>query len=92
MTWSYFWRRCFYVNRNKVGALADMGESGNIGAELRFGVGVLLALVPALLAAVTGRPERLLQALVAVVGRRAGADADTSPAGCSLRGVAGRRS
>jgi GT2 family glycosyltransferase len=68
MTWSYFWRRCFFVNRSKVGALADMGEGGNIGAELRFGGGVLLGLAPALLAAVTGRPERLGQALAAVVG------------------------
>ena len=39
MTWSYYWRRCFFVNRNKVGAFADMGEGGNIRAELRFGVG-----------------------------------------------------
>jgi GT2 family glycosyltransferase len=68
MTWSYFWRRCFFVNRNKVGALADMGEGGNIGAELRFGVRVLLAVVPALFATVTGRPERLAQALAALVG------------------------
>jgi glucosyl-dolichyl phosphate glucuronosyltransferase len=68
MTWSYFWRRCFFVNRNKVGALADMGAGGNIGAELRFAVGVLLTLVPALLAAVTGRPERLRQASVALAG------------------------
>jgi GT2 family glycosyltransferase len=68
MTWAYFWRRCFFVNRSKVGALADMGESGNIGAELRFAAGVLLALVPALLAAVAGRPERLNQALVALAG------------------------
>lgn len=68
LTWSYFWRRCFYVNRSKVGAFADLGEAGNIGAELRFGVSVLLGLGPALIAAMSGRPERLLQALVAVVG------------------------
>lgn len=68
LTWSYFWRRCFYVNRSKVGAFADMGEAGNIGAELQFGVSVLLGLGPALLAALSGRPERLVQALVAVVG------------------------
>ncbi|OBG42610.1 hypothetical protein A5672_11455 [Mycobacterium alsense] len=67
LTWSYFWRRCFYVNRSKVGAFADMGEAGNIGAELRFGVGVLLGLGPALLAALSGRPDRLVQALVAAV-------------------------
>ena len=68
LTWSYFWRRCFYVNRSKVGAFADMGEAGNIGAELRFSVGVLLGLGPALAAALSGRPERLVQALAAVVG------------------------
>jgi GT2 family glycosyltransferase len=68
MTWSYFWRRCYYVNRNKVAALADMGEGGNLGAELRFAVRVLLAFVPALLATVTGRPERLRQALAALAG------------------------
>ncbi len=68
MTWSYFSRRCFSVNRKKVAALVDMRESGNIGAELRFGVGVLLALFPALLAAVIGRPQRLRQQLVAVAG------------------------
>jgi GT2 family glycosyltransferase len=68
MTWSYFSRRCFSVNRKKVAALVDMGESGNIGAELRFGIGVLLALFPALLAALSGRPNRLRQKLVAVAG------------------------
>jgi glucosyl-dolichyl phosphate glucuronosyltransferase len=80
LTWSYFWRRCFYVNRSKVGAFADMGEAGNIGAELRFGVRTLLGLGPALIAAVTGRPERLPQALVAIVG--------VALAGCGY--VAGR--
>jgi glycosyltransferase involved in cell wall biosynthesis len=68
LTWSYFWRRCFYVNRSKVTAFADMGEASNIGAELRFAASVLLGLAPALVAAVTGRPERLRQALVAVMG------------------------
>jgi glucosyl-dolichyl phosphate glucuronosyltransferase len=68
MTWSYFWRRCYFVNRNKVAAFADMGEGGNIRAELRFGAGVLLTLVHALLAAVTGRPKQMRQALAAVAG------------------------
>ncbi len=80
LTWSYFWRRCFYVNRSKVSAFANMGEAGNIGAELRFAVSMLLALGPALLAAVTGRPERLRQAVVAVAG--------VALAGCGY--VAGR--
>ncbi|MCV7102987.1 glycosyltransferase [Mycobacterium palustre] len=68
LTWSYFWRRCFFVNRSKVGAFADMGEAGNIGAELRFSASVLSRVGPALMAALIGRPERLVQALVAVVG------------------------
>jgi glucosyl-dolichyl phosphate glucuronosyltransferase len=67
LTWSYFWRRCYYVNRSKVGAFVDMGEAGNIGAEIRFSLSVLLGLGPALVAAFSGRPERLVQALVAVV-------------------------
>lgn len=73
MTWSYYWRRCYFVNRHKVGAVADMGEGGNIRAELRFGAGVLLTLIQALLAAVTGRPKQLRQALAAVVGLALGA-------------------
>jgi glycosyltransferase involved in cell wall biosynthesis len=68
LTWSYYWRRCYFVNRHKVGAVADMGEGGNIRAELRFGAGVLLTLMRALLAAMTGRPQQLRQALAAVVG------------------------
>jgi glycosyltransferase involved in cell wall biosynthesis/GT2 family glycosyltransferase len=36
VTWSYFWRRCFFVNRGKVLAFADMGPAGNLTAELRF--------------------------------------------------------
>ncbi|OBH04713.1 hypothetical protein A5696_03815 [Mycobacterium sp. E2699] len=80
LTWSYFWRRCFYVNRSKVSAFADMGEAGNIGAELRFAVNTLLGIGPALVAVVAGRPERLLQALVALLG--------VALAGCGY--VAGR--
>jgi hypothetical protein len=68
MTWSYFRWRCFSANRIKVGAFAEMGGAGNIGAELHFAVSVLLTLLPALLAAVTGHPERLRQAVVAVIG------------------------
>jgi hypothetical protein len=34
--WSYFWRRCFYVNREKVEAFADMGSAANIRAEREF--------------------------------------------------------
>jgi glucosyl-dolichyl phosphate glucuronosyltransferase len=68
LTWQYFWRRCYFVNRSKVGAFADMGDAGNIGAELRFGFGILAALVPALFLALTGHPQRLAQAGVAAAG------------------------
>jgi glycosyltransferase involved in cell wall biosynthesis len=34
--WRYFWRRCFFVNREKVEAFADMGDAANIRAERDF--------------------------------------------------------
>jgi GT2 family glycosyltransferase len=36
LTWSYFWRRCFFGNRNKVATMRDIGEAGHLGAERRF--------------------------------------------------------
>lgn len=36
LTWSYFWRRCFFVNRGKVQAFRDMDQASNVRAELRF--------------------------------------------------------
>lgn len=36
VTWAYFWQRCFQVNRGKVLAFADLGEAGNLSAELNF--------------------------------------------------------
>lgn len=36
LTWSYFWRRCFWVNRGKVRAFRQMGEAGNLDAERSF--------------------------------------------------------
>lgn len=68
LTWTYFWRRCFFVNRSKVAAFADMGEAGNLGAELRFARDVASEIGPALVAAATGRTERLHQWLASVAG------------------------
>jgi cellulose synthase/poly-beta-1,6-N-acetylglucosamine synthase-like glycosyltransferase len=34
--WRYFWRRCYFVNREKVNAFAEMGEAANIRAERAF--------------------------------------------------------
>ena len=35
-TWRYFWRRCYFVNRGKVEAFANMREAAHLGAELAF--------------------------------------------------------
>ncbi len=39
LTWSYFWRRCFWVNRGKVGAFRQMGGARNLVAERQFAGG-----------------------------------------------------
>jgi GT2 family glycosyltransferase len=36
VSWHYFWRRCFFVNREKVEAFASMGAAANIVAEREF--------------------------------------------------------
>jgi hypothetical protein len=36
LTWSYFWRRCFFVNRSKVAAMRQMGTAGHLRAERSF--------------------------------------------------------
>lgn len=36
LSWSYFWRRCFFVNKGKVRALRDMGGAGDLRAEFHF--------------------------------------------------------
>jgi GT2 family glycosyltransferase len=41
VTWRYFWRRCFFVNRRKVSAFRGMGEAGNLIAERHFVIGAL---------------------------------------------------
>lgn len=35
-TWRYFWRRCYFVNRGKVEAFANMGKAASLGAEMSF--------------------------------------------------------
>jgi cellulose synthase/poly-beta-1,6-N-acetylglucosamine synthase-like glycosyltransferase len=36
LVWAYFWRRCFFVNRGKVGAFRQMGGAQNLQAERSF--------------------------------------------------------
>lgn len=45
-TWSYFWRRCYFVNVGKVEAFANMRGAANLGAELAFVGGIMVGAVP----------------------------------------------
>jgi GT2 family glycosyltransferase len=36
VSWRYFWRRCYFVNRAKVGAFRRMGSAANLTAERDF--------------------------------------------------------
>lgn len=36
VTWRYFWRRCFFVNREKVRVLRRLGSAANLTAEREF--------------------------------------------------------
>lgn len=41
LTWSYFWRRCFFGNRRKVFTLKAIGDAAHLGAERRFALRAL---------------------------------------------------
>jgi len=36
VTWRYFWRRCFFVNRAKIRAFRGMGSAASLSAEREF--------------------------------------------------------
>ena len=36
VSWRYFWRRCFFVNREKVEVFGDLGSAADMGAESKF--------------------------------------------------------
>jgi GT2 family glycosyltransferase len=67
VTWRYFWRRCYFVNREKVRVLRRMGSASNLAAEREF---VLRALTRQVLGdlrrAAAGEPAAL-QALGAML-------------------------
>ncbi len=50
LTWSYFWRRCYTVNRGKVLAFHDLEQAGNQTADLAFVRHALLSAIPGYLA------------------------------------------
>ena len=43
VTWRYFWRRCYFVNRRKVGVFQRIGSAANLVAEREFVIHALTA-------------------------------------------------
>ena len=41
LTWAYFWRRCFFVNRSKAAAVRHMGMARHLRAERSFAMRAL---------------------------------------------------
>jgi GT2 family glycosyltransferase len=69
LTWAYFWRRCFSVNRSKVGAMRQLGPAAHLSAERSFATRLLtLGVLRNLGAALRGRPAGLARAAAIVVG------------------------
>jgi len=69
VAWRYFWRRCFFVNRDKVEAFAAMGPAANLNAEVTF-VRRALTIQPkaALAGAARGHLRALVQLVVMLLG------------------------
>ena len=43
VSWRYFWRRCFFVNREKVEVFSEFGSAASMGAESQFVVRAITA-------------------------------------------------
>ncbi|AZO05201.1 MULTISPECIES: glycosyltransferase [unclassified Mesorhizobium] len=68
-TWKYFWRRCFFVNKGKVEAFAQMGDAATLGAETRFVWHALTRGVPReILQAAKGDAHGLARCAAIIVG------------------------
>jgi GT2 family glycosyltransferase len=69
VSWNYFWRRCFYVNRYKVLAFNEMGDAANLAAELSFALRLLKRRSRDVVRGIAKRDRLLLlQAFVAALG------------------------
>ncbi len=71
VTWRYFWRRCYFVNREKVRVLRRMGSASNLAAEREFVLrAVTRQVVRDVRRAAAGEPGamRALGAMVAGIG------------------------
>jgi GT2 family glycosyltransferase len=68
LTWDYFWRRCYTINRGKVRAFSDMGEAGNIRAELEFAARMAGSVARKLVRGLRGDTDAVRQAGAIVAG------------------------
>jgi GT2 family glycosyltransferase len=69
VSWSYFWRRCFYVNRSKVEAHREMGAASSFGPEIVFVARTMTTgIIRELLSAFRGDWHALLRIGAIVVG------------------------
>ena len=69
VSWNYFWRRCYFVNREKVRVFRDMGEAANLVAERHFVLRAARSDVPrAVWRGLTGDRADLLAAGAMVTG------------------------
>jgi GT2 family glycosyltransferase len=68
LTWDYFWRRCYTINRGKVRAFSDMGAAGNIRAELEFAARMAGSVVRYLLRGLRGDSDAVRRAGAIVAG------------------------
>jgi GT2 family glycosyltransferase len=73
LTWDYFWRRCYMINRGKVRAFSDMGSAGNIQAELEFAARMAGSVARKLLRGLGGDIDAVRQAAAIVAGLAAAA-------------------
>jgi len=68
-TWTYFWRRCFFVNRGKVEAFESLGNAAGLAAETAFVRNAVFSSIPRHLGQVTrGDPWCLARAVAIAVG------------------------
>lgn len=68
VSWHYFWRRCFFVNAEKVEAFADMHSAANLSAEIAFALKTLTVELARELTRIGRGGARAAAAIVAGVG------------------------
>jgi glycosyltransferase involved in cell wall biosynthesis len=71
VTWRYFWRRCYFVNREKVRVYKRMGSAANLVAERQFVLHALTKQTRATIRALSGGDTsalRVLGAMIAGIG------------------------